>query len=193
MIILKPIFIILWNMLPGFLVIFTIKQLLFFPREEKRFPNGKKIPLTPGFAYKFKVWGMFKIRHLIQDYINDTKNQSENSRISIWENNIFQKAWNKFEFVDKISFLPQKWKDNIRYFFALIIYEITKQFLRKFVPYLMDHFEIDKYVELLDKKVDIDLIKDFFCRYVYKYLMLFVLGIGFIVGFWNVIIYLIIK
>jgi len=192
-IILKPIFILLWNMLPGFLIVFSIKQLLFFPREEQRFPNGKKIPLTPGFAYKFKNWGMKKLRRLLQDYINDTLNQEKNSRISIWENTVFQKAWEKFEFCEKIVFLPHKWKEEIRYFFAMIIYEIFKQFLRKFVPYLMNHFEVNKYVELLDKKLNVDLVKDYFCKYIYKYLMLFVLAVGFIVGFWNVIIYIIIK
>lgn len=180
-------------MLPGFLVVFTIKQLLFFPREEKHFSNGKRIPLTPGLAYLGKNWIMHKIKRLLQDYINDTKNFSEKSRISAWEDNLFKNAWDKFEFFDNIRYLPHKWKENIRYLFSLFFYEIAKQFLRKFVPYLMDYFEVDKYVELLDKKIDIDLLKKFYCTYIYKYVLWFVLACGFFVGLWNVIIYLIIK
>ncbi|MDO9577390.1 MAG: hypothetical protein Q7J16_05855 [Candidatus Cloacimonadales bacterium] len=193
MVFLKSILILLWNMLPGFLIVFSIKQLLFFPREEKHFSNGKKIPLTPGFAYKFKNWIMHKIKRLLQDYINDSKNFSEKSRISIWEETFFQNVWDKFEFFENIKYIPHSWKENIRYFFSMVFYEIAKQFLRKFVPYLMDYFEVDKYVELLDKKIDIDLVKKFYCAYIYKYVMLFVLAWGFFNGFWNLIIYLIIK
>jgi hypothetical protein len=180
-------------MLPGFLVVFTIKQLLFFPTKEKHFGNGKKIPLTPGLVYKGKNWIMDKIKHLIQDYINDTKNKAENSRISIWENNVFKHAWDKFDSVEDWKYLPRKWKEGIHYFLAWIVYEIVSQFLRNFVPYLMERYQIEKYIELVDQKLDVEIVKDYYCNYIYKYVMYFVLACGFGVGFWNMIIYLIVK
>ncbi|MCF7793643.1 MAG: hypothetical protein K9M95_07500 [Candidatus Cloacimonetes bacterium] len=190
---LKPVFIILWNMLPGFLVTYLIKQALFFPDKEKRFPNGKKVPLTPGFAYKAKNYLIHRITRLVQDFINDSRNNDSESRISKWENDMFHKAWNKFEPIENIKILPHKWKENIRFFFASIIYQLTKQFLRSFVPYLMEHYEVEKYIELIDKKIDMDIIKHYYERYIYRYVMYVVLAIGFVVGLWNVIIYLIVK
>lgn len=193
MVVLKPVFILLWNIFPGVLLTFLIKQALFYPEKEKRFANGKKIPFTPGFAYKAKNWLMYKINRLVQDYINDTKNEDPESRLCKWEDEMFSKAWHKCEFIENIKFLPHKWKENIRFFLASIVYQITKQFLRSFVPYLMDHFEVDRYIELIDKKIDMKMIKFYYVHYIYKYVMYFVLAIGFVVGFWNVIIYLIVK
>ncbi len=190
---LKPVFIVLWNMLPGFLVTFLIKQALFYPEREKRFSNGKKIPFTPGLAYKAKNYLMHRIERLVHDYINETKSEDQKSRISRWEDRMFTKAWNKCEFVENIKFLPHKWKENIRFFFASIVYQLTKQFLRSFIPYLMEHLEVTKYLELLDQKIDMEIIKYYYERYIYRNVMYFVLAAGFIGGLWNVIIYFIVK
>lgn len=193
MVYLKPVFIILWNMLPGFLVTYLIKQALFFPEREKRFANGRKIPFTPGLAYKAKNRLISKLERLVQDYLNDVRNSKEASRLSRWEDEVFKKAWDKCEFIEKIRLLPHKWKESIRFFLASVVYQLVKQFLRSFVPYLMEHYEVGKYIEMINKKIDMDIIRSYFEKYIYRYLMYLVLAIGFIIGLWNVIIYLIVK
>jgi len=77
--------------------------------------------------------------------------------------------------------------------FATIVFEVVKQFLRTFVPYLMEKYEVNKYIELLDKKLDVDIIKEYFNKYVYKYVLMFVLAVHFLIGFGNMLIYLCVK
>ncbi len=190
---LKPVFIILWNILPGFTTVWIIRLLLFNPEYEHHFPNGKKAPLTPGLIYWGKNWLIKKLTSLLEDYIYDTRNMDQESRISKWELTVYRKVWNKMEFISEIKFLPSSWKEKIRYFCAFIIYEITKQFFRSFIPYLMDHFAVRKYVELLDQKLDVDIIKTFYVKYIFKYMMLLSLAIALFISIWNIIIYLIIK
>ena len=190
---LKPIFFILWNMLPGFIIVWAIRLILFNPKYEHHFSGGKKVPLTPGLAYRQKIWIIKKLTRLLEDYVNDTYNQDEDSRISRWEQNIYHKVWSKLEFISDFKYLPKTIKEKIRYFCAFIVYEITKQFLRSFVPYLMDHFAIRKYIVLLDQKLDVDILKKYYIKYVFKYMMLITLAIALIIGIWNIIIYLIIK
>ena len=193
MFILKPIFILIWNILPGFTLVWMIRIILFNPKHEMRFPNRKKVPLTPGLAYRSKNWLIDKLTSLLEDYINDTRNMDQESRISKWELNIYRKVWSRLEFISEIKFLPSVWKEKIRNFFAFLVYEITKYFFRSFVPYLMDHYSVRKYIELLDQKLDVDILKDYFVRYIFKFMLLFSIAVALIISIWNIIIYLIIK
>jgi hypothetical protein len=134
-----------------------------------------------------------KISRVVQDYVNDSKNEEPDSRLSRWENNVFQKAWSKFEFIENIKLLPHSWKENIHFFLASLVYQVAKQFFRSFIPYLMDYYEVGKYVELIDKKIDVEALRVFYERFVYRYAMYLVLIVGSLVGVWNVIIFLIVR
>ena len=103
---------------------------------------------------------------MVNDYINDTKNDTDGSRITKWEHKVFHQTWDKITFMDNLKFIPKSIKNNIKYFFATIVFEVVKQFLRTFVPYLMEKYEVNKYIELLDKKLDVDIIKALLVCYV---------------------------
>ncbi|HHE39343.1 MAG TPA: hypothetical protein ENL20_12345, partial [Candidatus Cloacimonetes bacterium] len=92
MVFLKAILFILWNLLAGFLIVFTIKAMIFFPRKELFFFH-KKIPFTPGFAYRKKDWLINKIRKMLSDYLKDCSSNNENTKVAEWENKVYQKAW----------------------------------------------------------------------------------------------------
>jgi len=189
---LKGLFFILFNLLSGFLIVFTIKAILFLPRKAYYF-NGKKIIFTPGLLYRKRDWLMNKIRKELKDFLAEAKSDGEEGRISKWEKEAFKKAWEKFEFIEKPRFVPKVIKENLHFFFSAITFEVVKQFLRSFIPYLMEHYQINKYVQLLDKKLNIDIIYGYFNKYLYKYLMWFSLGFFLIVGIGNMIIYYIIQ
>jgi len=192
MFIIKPLIFIIVNMLFGFIYVFAIKIFLFIPSKEKKI-NGKRIPLTPAFVYRKKIWLIKKIKKMVNDYINDTKDDTDDSRIAKWEQKVFQKTWDKITFMDDLKFIPRSIRDNIKYFIATIVFELVKQFLRTFIPYLMEKYELNKYIELLDKKLEVDLIKEYFNKYVYKYVLMFVLAVHFLIGLGNMLIYLCIK
>ena len=192
MVYLKPFTFIFFNMLAGFVIVFSIKAFLFYPKREKYFFR-KRIPVTPGFAYRKKIWLIQKLTKMLNEYIRDSKDESDKSKITKWEQEAFKKAWNRFEFIDNIKLLPRVLKEKIRYFLSAIVYELAKQFLRSFVPYLMEKYGVEKYIQLLDRKLDMEIILGYFNRYVYKFMLIFSLSFFFLVGLGNMIIYLIMK
>lgn len=192
MIIIKPLIFIIVNMLFGFLYVFAIKFFLFIPSKKKMI-YGKRIPLTPAYVYRKKIWLIKKIKKMVNDYINDTKDETDDSRITKWEHKVFHKTWDKITFMENLKFIPKSVKNNIRHFISTVVFEVVKQFLRTFVPYLMEKYEVNKYIELLDKKLDVNILKEYFNRYIYKYILMFVLAIHFLIGLGNMIIYLCVK
>ncbi len=192
MFIIKPLIFIVVNMLVGFLFVFAIKFFLFIPSEKLKI-FGKHLPFTPAFVYRKKIWLIKKIRKMVNEYINDIKDESDTSRITKWEHKAFHQTWDKITFLDNLRFIPKSIKNNIKHFLATIVFEVVKQFLRTFVPYLMEKYELNKYIELLDEKLDVDVLKEYFNKYVYKYLLMFVLAVHFLIGFGNMLIYIIVK
>lgn len=192
MIIIKPLIFIVVNMLFGFIYVYAIKFFLFIPSKEKKIFN-KRLPLTPAFFYRKKRWLINKIKKEVNDYINDTKDDSTGSRITQWERKMFHQTWDNITFLDKYKFIPKSIKNYFKYFMSTIVLQIVKHFLRTFIPFLMEKYDLNKYIELLDKTLNVDVIKEYFNKYIYKYLLLFVLAIHFLIGFGNMLIYLFIK
>ncbi len=192
MTIIKALIFIFVNMLFGFLYIYAVKFFLFIPSKKMK-AFGKHIPLTPAFVYRKKIWLIKKIKKMVNEYINDIKDESDSSRITKWEHKAFDQTWDKITFLDNLRFIPKSIKNNIKYFLATIVFEVVKQFLRTFVPYLMEKYKLNKYIELLDAKLDVDVIKEYFNKYVYKYILMFVLAVHFLIGFGNMLIYIIVK
>jgi len=192
MFIIKPLIFIIVNMLFGFMYVFAIKFFLFIPSKEKRLFK-KRVPLTPAFIYRKKIWLINKIKKEVNEYINDTKDDTDGSRITKWEHKIFNQTWDKLGFLDEYKFIPGSIKRSLKHFVSTIVFQLVKQFLRTFIPFLMEKYELSKYIELLDKTLDVDILKEYFNKYVYKYLLLIVLAIHFLIGFGNMIIYLCVK
>ena len=192
MVFLKSLVFILINVLCGYLFVYTIKFILFYPRTKKYIFN-KKIPFTPGLIPRKKDWLINKVETLLRDYLRDCKINTEKSRVTRWENKVFKKAWNKCEYVEKIKYLPGFIKEKLHYICSLLAYEFAKQFLRDFVPYLMERYNIKQYINLADKKIDIDTIRDFYNKYIYKYSLYIVLTFFGLMGLLNMLIYLIIQ
>ena len=191
MVFLKSLLFIVWNIAIPFLMVFSVKAILFIPKTEKRM-FGKKIPFTPGLLYRKKKWLIDKIRKESDDYLLAADSDDENTKIARWEKKAYKKAWDKLHKVENIIWLPAKVKQNLRAFFASFIYYFVRQFLRSFVPFLMRKYNTDKYIDLLDKKLDMGVVTEYFNKYVYKYLLLFFCGIAFLISIWNMILFWII-
>ena len=163
MFIVKPLIFIAANMLFGFLILFLVKAILFFPRKEK-YILRKKIPLTPGFIHRKKKWLIQKLYTMLREYIADTRNEDKDTRISKWELKAFKSVYDKLKPISDFRFLPQKIKEYIRHFISTIVYTFVKQFFRSFVPYLMNRYHLEHYIDLLDIKLDVYVIEGYFNR-----------------------------
>ena len=192
MIFLKGLIFIFANIFVGYLLIFLIKAVLFYPKKAKYY-GEKKIPFTPGLLYRKQEWLINKLQALLDDYIAYTRDYSKNSKITEWEDKVYDKSWEKFEFFEKPRFIPSSIKTMMHYYASLFVFEFSRQFLRNFVPYLMEKYNVQKYVDLADKKLNVDLILDFYNKKIEKYVLYALLVINGTIGLFNMIIYFIVH
>ena len=192
MVFLKGLIFIFANIFVGYIFIFALKAFLFYPTKPKYY-HGKKIPFTPGFLYRKQTWLINKLQSLLDDYIAYTQDFSKNSKVTKWEDKVYDKSWEKFEFFEKPRFIPSSIKTMMHYYASLFVFEFSRQFLRNFVPYLMERYNVQKYVDLADKKLDVDLILDFYNKKIEKYMLYALLAINGTIGLFNMIVYLIIH
>ncbi len=192
MIFLKALSFLVFNLLLGFLFVNLIRALLFSPKK-KWYISGKHVPYTPGFLHRKHDQLISIIRGGYRDYLESCKSDSRDSMISKWENKAFRTAWNKLEMIEGIFFLPGVIKEKIRYFFAMIYYEIVKQFFRSFIPYLMEKYRVEKYVDLFEEQLDMKIIVGYYNRYIHRYLLIFFSAMCFLIGIINMIWFLIIH
>jgi len=95
--------------------------------------------------------------------------------------------------IDKAQILTQHMKDGLRHSLALIVFEAVKQFFRSFVPFLMERYEVEKYIDLVDEKLDLATIETYYRRYIYKYMLYFFLAVSALIGVANMLYYIIIQ
>ena len=155
--------------------------------------GSKKVPFTPGFAFRKKDWLIQKLSSILSDFLRDCRDEKDESMISKWELEVFKKTWDKLESIENIKFVPRAVKEKIHYFCSVLVYEIVKQFLRSFIPYLIENYKVSKYIDVLSQKLDMNIICGYFNKYVFKYMMLFSLAIHFLIGLGNMIVFLIIH
>jgi len=192
MIFLKSLIFLVFNLLTGFLIVTSVRAFLFLPRKEL-FLGGKKIPYTPGFLYRKRNLLIKKLQSLLRNYLNDTKDSSDRSKITIWENRVFKSVWDELETIENIRFLPAFIKSNLRYSIALIAYELTRQFLRSFIPFLLEKYKAQRLIDIVEEKLNMQIIAEFYDKFVYKFSLIFFLVINFFIGLGNMIVYLLIN
>jgi hypothetical protein len=179
-------------MLVPYVILYTGKTILF-----KRQPFvflGKPMPITQGFLVRKKIWLIQKLRALLCDYIRQANAEGmSRGYLKDWEQKIYDFVLSKMDFVNDVPLMPTAWKNKVHVAAAQAVLKIVKQFLHKFVPFLLEHFHVDSYIDLLDYKLDIDIIESYFKRYLYRPLVLFFVGLGFLIGLGNAILYWIIA
>jgi uncharacterized membrane protein YheB (UPF0754 family) len=189
---LKSLLFIVFNVVLAYCLVCIIKFILFRPRQPK-FWFKKQIPLTPGLVPKYRNILMEKIEVSLHDYLTACQNYSQNNMISDWEDQIYEKAWQRLASLEEIKFLPSFIKTKLRHSVALLVFEITRGFLRSFVPFLLQKLNVKHYIALLDEKISLEILEEYFNKYVYKYMLIVVLSFYFLIGIANMIFFLIIP
>jgi hypothetical protein len=187
MIFLKGLLLLLVNVLTGCFFAWSIKAILFLPRRKKYF-GGKPMPFTPGLAYRKKQWLFAKIYGWYDGFIRSAVDLNDpTSYIGRWEEEAFRKAWDGLSAIERIPGLPRGMRDGLRRMLANLVLEIVRRFLREFIPYLLDRYQVRNRIELLELKLDIDTVYDFFHRKIYRPILIVFASVSALIGFYNMI------
>ena len=180
------------NVIFGILPIIAIIIFLFYPNKEKYIGN-KKIPLTPAFLYRKKKYYLDKLHRYFYDYLKDCKSDSDATKIAQWEDKVFKKAYGKLQFISDFRWLPGFIKNAVHSFLANLCYQLVSQFFRNLVPWLMEKYDLKQYIDLLDKKLDVEMLKDFLMQKVFKYVIFFFVVIFGFIGLINALLFLVLN
>jgi uncharacterized membrane protein YheB (UPF0754 family) len=192
MLFLKSLLFIVWNIALGTLLIYSIKWFLFNPKQRKIF--GMRNPLTPGFLVRKREWLFTKARDMLQDYLRQATDRSiKNGYLNKWEEQVWQAAWSKTEFVDGWALLPGGVKKKIHDTMANVVRDLASKVLRKTVPHFIEQWQVENRIDEFDEKFGIEFFYKYFRQYVYKPLMIAVAAINLLIGILNMILFLIIA
>jgi len=166
----------------------------FFFCSKTKYIFGRKIPFTPGLIYRKKKWLIKKLNGIINDYIKYASDENlHNNYLASFERKIQKNIHNGLKefFTKKLipEFVRKKlvnWSDSLSVF-------LVKKITRELVPYIIFSADISGKIELLNQKLDIDLLKKYFDEYVYKYVRYFIYAFFGLIGFVNSLIYLILS
>ncbi len=173
-------------------ITFTVYLILFIPKE-KKYLFGKKVPFTPALAYRMKDKLMRFLEDKYSDYLYGFKNIDDVKSDSIarkWKIAILDFYESNLALRNYFNFIPGflvEGADNIIHSF---LSEFITQLFKDFIPYLVEKYKVHKYIDVVDMKVDVDVFSGYFYKY-YKYVLIFGLVIGFLIGLFNAILFLI--
>lgn len=192
MIIVKALSFIVWNILIGLSLVELFNWLLF-NRKARRI-LGWHIPLTPGFLVSKRDWLFTKAKDILHDYLEQANDYArKNGYLAKWERMIRDIVFEKTSFVDDWPLLPQALKDKIHDKFAEIGKSIASSILRKLVPSLIEQFRLEHRIEDFDEKFNIEFFYGYFHKYVYKPMIYVFMGLNFLIGLTNMILFLLLH
>jgi uncharacterized membrane protein YheB (UPF0754 family) len=172
----------------GVSIVFVVRWVLF--NLKARFIFRAHIPLTPGVVIKKRDWIFDKVRSILHDYLAQAENiKHPNGYLKRWEKLIFETAWEKAEFIEGWKLLPKSIKEKIHAWVAQLARDLASKLLRQFIPKLAEQLRIEQHIDDFDAKYSNEVIRQYYNRYVHKYLLYFFLGINLIIGFLNMILF----
>jgi len=192
MIFLKSLLFIVWNILVGASIIFLIRWLLF--NVKSRFVFGMHIPLTPGFVIAKRDWLFNKVRAILHDYLDQVdKIADKYGYLSKWEQLVYDTVMEKADFVDDWKLLPRSWKQKIKTMLAQTAQKFARKIFRALIPKLIEQMQVEHRIDDLDEQFSSKIIRQYYNRYVHKYLLYVFIAVNFLIGITNMILYLIIA
>jgi uncharacterized membrane protein YheB (UPF0754 family) len=188
---LKSLTFILWNILLGTMILVKLNWFLF-NRKPRRF-LGLRIPLTPGLVVRKRDWIFNKARDILHDYLEQAENAlNKHGYLAKWEKLVRDAVWEKTAFIDDWKFVPRGLKNKIHEALASAARDIASRVLRKLVPHLIEQWRVEHRIDEFDEQFSIEFIYKYYCKYVYKPLLLGFLALNFLIGLMNMVWFLII-
>ncbi|MFO7896220.1 MAG: hypothetical protein R6U84_04740 [Candidatus Cloacimonadales bacterium] len=192
MLFLKFLTMIFINLVLGMLPFMALVVFLFYPNKPLRW-RGKQLPGTPAFLYRQKNKYINKLHRWLHDYLQDSASSDPETSIAQWEDKAYRRAYEKFQFISDFAWLPRFIKEPLHNLLATFFYEIVRQFLRNLVPFLLEKYQLSSYIDLLDKKLDLDILREFINQKILKYVFIILLIFYGLIGLLNGFLFLILK
>ena len=193
LLVLKAFILLIANMGVGFLWAWLVMAFLFLPKR-RLYLFGWPVPFTPGFLWRKKDWLFEQANHYVDDYLRAAMDEGDTESIVCeWENKVWQAGWDKLEALEQHDKIPRQVGQMLRRFIAQLAYEVARQGLRNFIPYLVEHYNARSWLDLACEKLDVGVVMRYANQYVFKYLYYFMLGLCFLIGLFNVIVFLLLQ
>ena len=192
MIFLKALLIFLLNFLLVYPFAYIIRAFFFHPHE-KKYLFKRHVPFTPALLYRWKNWIFDKIRGYLNEFFRECEDSDYKGRIREFEEKVYNATWEKIEVVHKLRYVPGFIKRQIQIIVSQIAYQFVSYFIRTFIPYLIEEYGLESYVDILEIKLDIKVLEGYYNRYFNKLIFYASLPLFFLLGIYNMLIYLIIR
>lgn len=178
------------NLLFGVAFVWLIKWLLF--NKKPRYIFKIRNIFTPGVFPRIKNLILRRIRGAVQDYFDQVDDlASHNGYIYRWEKRVYAEVYDKTEFIDRVRYMPTSVADWIRNAIAFIAKDLSARFLRTFIPYLYEYYEIEGKIDLIEEKIDLTVIESYYNDLFHNFFLVFSLVVFFFIGVLNQIMFLI--
>ncbi len=192
MIFLKSLLFPVFNIGLGLFLVNGILVALFYPSKEWKI-GSLKIPLTPALIYSQKRRIIAKLYHLLNDFLTNCSNFNNDNIVSKIEAEVHKMIVEQLKVIDNISYLPELIKEKIKSICSDIIFKIVRYIIRTLIPFLAEQYMVESYIDLLDEAIDVEVLKKYYLEYIHKYLTYAAISIFFLLGLYNMIVYLIIT
>lgn len=183
---------IILNIALGLFYVFAVRLVLFHPAVEWHIGRFK-IPLTPGFIFKQKEYWVKKLHQLLEELLSDCHNYDYLSRISKLEKTVYNRVLEKMEMLDEIKYVPNFIADKVKQLVAQVCFELFRQFVRSFIPFLVEKYEVDSYIDLISQQINIYIVRDYYIKYIHRYLVYIVTVLFFLLGLFNMFVFLLVR
>lgn len=192
MIFLKSLLFIVWNVAIGVSLVYLFNWLLF--NRKARYIFNWRIPLTPGFLVSKRDWLFTKAKDILHDYLNQATDYArKNGYLAKWEQAIRDIVFEKVSFIEDWPLIPRSIKLQIKGRLAEAAKGIASSLLRKLVPHMIEQWRVEHMIEDFDEKFSIEFFYGYFKQYVYKPLIYIFMGLNFLIGVTNMILYLLLS
>lgn len=123
----------------------------------------------------------------------ECNNYDYESSITGLERKVYNQVLDKFASLKELRYLPPFIIDRVGLLAAQISFEVFRQFIRSFVPFLIEEYKVETYLDLLLQKIDVRVIRNYYLSYVHKYLVYVSASFFFLMGLFNMVVFLIVR
>ena len=189
LIILKGVIVLGVNIGFGYILSECIHFYLFHPRKIV-VCNKIDLRFTPGLVFRKKRQFINYLHKLLIDYFDYAKRDYfQVNFLTEYENKLYDELFpliTKYINKDWIpEFISKKLDSVLSDLTWMLIYKLS----RTLIPRLLKDLQVEKKIDLLDTKLDVYKLRDYFDEYFYKYFLQFNLAFFAFVGVMNMVVF----